>query len=148
MVQPDTSLHSCNSCSGAMFGPSHLDNRISTPLPDQLVGSDNRHGYLTGRCGRCLHIDSGATRTTAHGCSGTGVLLCRVRVPATALRHHGRIHCSLCFIECSFKFLAVRLTVSRSCTSILFVQSFRLHLQRVASTSTHTSAVVQSSTYS
>jgi hypothetical protein len=26
----------------------NLDNCISTPLPEQLVDSDDRHGYLTG----------------------------------------------------------------------------------------------------
>ena len=30
----------------------NLDNRISTPFPEQLVDSDDRHGFLTGRCGR------------------------------------------------------------------------------------------------
>ena len=30
----------------------NLDNCISTPLPEQLVDSDDRHGFLTGRCGR------------------------------------------------------------------------------------------------
>ena len=78
-VQPDTLLQLGNGCRGAMVLPdewltilistlpakgeesldlqspltaSQLDNRICTPLPDQLVGSDDRHGYLTGRCGR------------------------------------------------------------------------------------------------
>ena len=32
--------------------PLNLDNCISTPLPEQPVGSDDRHGFLTGRCGR------------------------------------------------------------------------------------------------
>jgi hypothetical protein len=34
----------------------NLDNCISTPLPEQPVGSDDRHGYLTGRCGRHVTV--------------------------------------------------------------------------------------------
>ena len=40
------------SSTASSAGPQNLDNRISTPLPEQPVDSDDRHGFLTGRCGR------------------------------------------------------------------------------------------------
>ena len=46
----------------------NLDNYISTPLPEQLVGSDDRHGFLTGRSGRHRHsAEPQALYKYAHG---------------------------------------------------------------------------------
>ena len=75
----------------------NLDNCISTPLPEQPVDSDDRHGFLTGRCGR--HAKSGEPQPLykyAHGTGQYASVYCRVRVPAwSLLLHKDAAHCSL-----------------------------------------------------
>jgi len=57
----------------------NLDNFISTPLPEQPVDSDDRHGFLTGRCGR--HVNSGEPQPLYKYAHGTPPAPCTDRLP-------------------------------------------------------------------
>ena len=79
----------------------NLDNCISTPLPEQLVDSDDRHGFLTGRCGRhrqrshtlCMLMASGEAQPLYKYAHATS---CTVhRRPARS----SRAVCSCCSIK-------------------------------------------------
>ena len=72
---------------------SQLDNRISTPIPDQLVGSDDRHGYLTGRCGRYVaHRQRSHTLCLLMAHQHGAPTPCPFESGCLVLRHQGRIY--------------------------------------------------------
>jgi hypothetical protein len=139
----------------------NLDNCISTPLPEQLVDSDDRHGFLTGRCGR--HRYSGATRFVCSWQAArhsrytsmlmppaarcTGALPVRVGLYALAAPSQGRSSLfTLLSFTCSSTLLAVPLMPSLLCRSRLSLAWSWLSLPTATATSTLALAAVLSLT--
>jgi hypothetical protein len=127
----------------------NLDNCISTAPAEQRLDDDDRHGYLTGSCGRhakrrgtaaiqvcsCHHLHPAPT-----GCpfeSGCMVLLL----------HQGRSSLfTLLSFTCSSLFLVVPLTLLLSCKLIRSTQLHSLSSRTVMHTSTSMYLVVLSPT--
>jgi hypothetical protein len=128
----------------------NLDNCISTPLPEQPVDSDDRHGFLTGRCGR--HRYSGeaqplykydhATTCTLHRQAA------RLSRAVWSCDYQGRTSFTLLCLTCSSTSLVVPLTLLLTCKFRLSLALHWLSLPTAMLTNTLTSAVVLSLTCS